>query len=127
MATRDLRINMRFDTQGEGKLSDIEKKISSLGTRMQEMGQRMGAVGRDLSTKVTAPIVGLGGAAVATVSRFDDSMSKVSALTGAVGEDFENLRGLAQDLGSTTAHSASSAADAMGLNNNSPAAGKLAA
>ena len=62
---------------------------------------------------MTVPILGLGTAAVKTTADFDASMSKVSAVSGATGEDLEALRAKAREMGSQTKFSASEAADAM--------------
>ena len=62
---------------------------------------------------MTVPIFGLGTAAVKTTADFDASMSKVSAVSGATGEDLEALRAKAREMGSQTKFSASEAADAM--------------
>lgn len=45
---------------------------------------------------------------------FESSMSKVSALSGATGEDLEALEAKARELGASTTFSASEAADALG-------------
>ena len=45
---------------------------------------------------------------------FETSMSKVSALSGATGEDLEALEAKARELGASTTFSASEAADALG-------------
>ena len=92
----------------------FEQKMSSAEGKFKGVEKRMGAVGKTMMTRVTAPIVGAGTAAVMTVANFDDSMSKVQAISGATGDDLDSLRGQAKELGSTTAHSASEAADAMG-------------
>lgn len=47
-------------------------------------------------------------------SKFEASMSKVKALSGAGGEEFEALSTKAQELGSSTQYSASEVADAFG-------------
>ena len=44
---------------------------------------------------------------------FEQSMANVKAITGATGEDFESLKKLAQDMGATTAHSATAAAEGI--------------
>jgi len=94
-------------TQFSNKLNQAKSGLSSAGKRME-------GIGKSMTAKVTAPIVGVGAAAVHTVMGFDDSMSKVKAISGATGKEFEQLREQAKDLGSTTAFSASEAADAMG-------------
>ncbi len=69
------------------------------------------------STAVTAAVGGIKDAASAVVeigSAFESSMSKVSALSGATGDDLAALESKARELGSTTTFSASQAADALG-------------
>ncbi len=69
------------------------------------------------STAVTAAVGGIKDAASAVVeigSAFESSMSKVSALSGATGDDLAALESKARELGSSTTFSASQAADALG-------------
>ena len=69
------------------------------------------------STAVTAAVGGIKQAASAVVeigSAFETSMSKVSALSGATGDDLAALESKARELGSSTTFSASQAADALG-------------
>ena len=66
---------------------------------------------------MTAAVGGIRDAASAVVeigSAFESSMSKVSALSGATGDDLAALEAKARELGSTTTFSASQAADALG-------------
>ena len=62
---------------------------------------------------VTAAVTGLGTAAVKTAADFDSEMSKVSAISGAIGDDFDQLRAKAREMGAKTKFSASEAASAM--------------
>lgn len=98
-----------------GDLKDFEKKFGQLGRDLDQMGKKMTQTGKDLTKSVTLPIVAIGTAAVKTVADFDDSMSKVAAISGATGQELDDLRGLAKQLGADTAFSASQAADAMGF------------
>lgn len=86
--------------QEMSNLLNVSKKMTSMGTNMT-MG-------------VTAPLVGMGAMAVKTFAGFDDSMRNVQAVSGATGEEFQQLTQLAKDLGASTAWSASQSADAMG-------------
>lgn len=108
----------------EQKLKSLEaearKSASVLGSQMQAAGQKIQGigksianVGRNLSMYVTAPIAGIGAAAVKTTADFDSSMSKVMAVSGATGDDFQKLRDKAREMGATTKFSASDAADAL--------------
>src|SRR5699024_1889384 len=62
---------------------------------------------------ITAPLVGFAGLAVKTGMDFDDSMSKVAAISGATGDDLEALRQKAKDMGETTKFSAGESASAL--------------
>ncbi len=48
-----------------------------------------------------------------TAADFDSEMSKVSAISGATGDDFDQLRAKAREMGAKTKFSASEAASAM--------------
>ena len=88
-------------------------KIDSVGKTLENVGGKMTSVGSTLTRTVTAPIVALGTAAVKTTADFDASMSKVAAVSGATGKDFDSLREKAREMGAKTKFSASEAADAM--------------
>ncbi|MDB2049345.1 phage tail tape measure protein [Clostridium perfringens] len=62
---------------------------------------------------VTTPLVAVAGAATKVGVEFDRTMSKVSAITGATGEDFDSLRAKAMELGNTTKYSSTEIAEAM--------------
>lgn len=62
---------------------------------------------------VTGVVTGLGTAAVKTAADFDSAMSKVAAVSGATGSDFDSLRDKAREMGAKTKFSATEAADAM--------------
>lgn len=70
-------------------------------------------MGSTLTKTVTAPIVGLGTAAVKTAADFDAQMSKVSAISGATGQDLQDLRDKAREMGAKTKFSASEAGAAF--------------
>lgn len=93
--------------------SATEKTSGNMMENFTKVGNNMKDMGKNMSKWVTTPLVGIGTASIMTVSKFDDSMSQVRAISGATGEEFEQLRSLAMELGATTAHSASDAADGM--------------
>lgn len=94
-------------------MTNGSKGAIKLGKDIEKAGKSITNVGSKLTTTLTLPIVGLAGASVKTAAEFEASMSNVKAITGATGEDFEKLTTLAQDLGKTTAWSASEVAEAM--------------
>ena len=95
-----------------GKANTTLQQISAAGDKFQEVGQKIEGVGKKL-LPVTAAVTGIGAAAVKTTADFDESMSNVSAISGATGEDFNRLREKAREMGAETKFSASEAADAM--------------
>jgi len=82
---------------------------------MTGFGKSMTTAGKTMTTRMTMPIVLMGGAILKVAADFEKSMNRVAALSGATGEDFDKLRKQAKQLGITTEFSASQAADAMGF------------
>ena len=87
-------------------------KIDEAGEKLQDIGSSVENVGKKF-LPVTAAVTGLGTAAVKTAADFDSEMSKVSAISGATGDDFDQLRAKAREMGAKTKFSASEAASAM--------------
>lgn len=106
----------------EQKLKDLEaqanqsatalQKIAADGEKLKTMGDNVSSVGQKF-LPVTGAVVGLGTAAVKTAADFDSAMSKVAAVSGATGSDFDALRDKAREMGAKTKFSASEAAEAM--------------
>lgn len=86
--------------------------ISVAGEKMQVTGQKITSAGQKMMP-VTAAITGLGVAAVKMSSDFDTAMSQVQAVSGATGNEFEQLREKAREMGAKTKFSATDAAEAM--------------
>ncbi|MCI5680179.1 MAG: phage tail tape measure protein [Bacteroidales bacterium] len=88
------------------------QQIASVGGKMQEVGGKIEDAGKKM-LPVTGAATGLAAAAVKTASDFDSSMSQVAAVSGAAGDELDQLREKAREMGSKTKFSASEAADAM--------------
>ena len=94
-------------------LQIVGNKMQEVGSKLQSVGDGMKAVGSTMTTKVTAPIVAGLGSAIKVTMDFDASMSKVAAVSGATGKDFDALRDKAIEMGDKTKFSASESAEAM--------------
>ncbi|MEB1809024.1 MAG: phage tail tape measure protein [Bacillaceae bacterium] len=94
-------------------LSSFERQMKKATRDIQTVSKTLGDMGKSLTTKVTLPIVGIGAAAVKVGMDFETGMSKVAAITGATGEDFDRLKDTAKELGSSTMFSAKQSAEAM--------------
>lgn len=89
------------------------QQIKAVGEKMKTIGSNIADVGKNLTTKVTAPIVAGFGAAIKVTADFDAQMSKVAAISGASGESLDSLRDKAREMGATTKFSAQEAGEAM--------------
>lgn len=127
-AARNLQTQIDLDTvalrelEGQAKqaasvigsqMQAAGQKITELGNKIREAGDKMAAVGQSLTTKLTMPIVGAFGAAVKTTMDFDSQMSKVQAISGATGQEFQQLRDKAREMGEDTKFSATEAGQAF--------------
>lgn len=95
------------------KLQIVGQRFKEVGDKMQKVGQKMNSIGSTMTRTITAPLLAVGTLMIKTTADFDASMSKVAAVSGATGQQFDALRQKARDLGATTKFSASEAADAM--------------
>lgn len=106
--------------QQEAELERLNNKMLQSGKRMQELGKKIQSVGQSMSKigssatrYITLPLLAAGTAAAKITGDFDASMSKVQALSGATGKEFDSLREKARALGADTKFSASESADAL--------------
>ncbi len=103
MADGKIVIDTDLDSSG------IEKGLKSLGS-ITVKGLKAA------TTAIAGTATAMGGIAAAAVkvgSDFEAQMSRVKAISGATGEEFEQLRNQAIELGADTAFSASEAAHGM--------------
>ncbi|MBF4500237.1 phage tail tape measure protein [Savagea sp. SN6] len=89
------------------------EKMAESGKKVKEFGQGMQSVGKELSMKVTAPLVALGGVATKIGMDFKAGLSEVQAISGATASEMAQLEVKARELGSSTKFSASEVTDAF--------------
>lgn len=131
--TIDAKLNEKGVVTGAKKikvsLEEIKKADSSLDWKGVEAGEGAAKKSGDGFTVLKGILANLATAGIAVAAgavkdfcgqvveigkTFESSMSKVSALSGATGEDLATLEAKARELGATTTFSASQAADALG-------------
>lgn len=95
------------------ELQAFKNSASSMGDKVTALGSAMTKAGSTMTKSVTLPLVGLGTAAVATTTKFESAMSKVSAISGATGDDLATLTDKAKEMGAKTKFSASESAEAF--------------
>ena len=98
--------------KAEVDLNNLQKQLESLpnaiqlvGSKMSEAGQKIKGVGdgikgfgEGLTKKVTAPIVGIGAAAIAAFNEVDGGLDTIIVKTGASGEALDAMKKSMEDL-----------------------------
>ena len=96
-------------------MKKMGREIQNTGKQIQNAGKAISSVGSTMTKAVTLPIVGVATAAVKTAADFEQSMSQVAATMGKTKDDVKGLSELAQQMGATTAFSASEAAEGINI------------
>ena len=92
--------------------ADSFERLSQTGEKLKNIGAAVEGVGQKIMP-VSNAVINLGTEAVRTAADFDSAMGKVSAVSGAAGDDLEKLSDKAREMGENTKFSASEAAEAM--------------
>lgn len=74
------------------------QKFKAVADVVGKIGEKIGNVGKAMTAKVTAPIVGVGAASVAAFKEVDAGLDIVVKKTGATGEAFESMKGIVESL-----------------------------
>lgn len=61
-------------------ISDLQKQLGDAKKKFSKLGTDLGGIGRSLSTKLTMPILALGGAAIKMGSDLEESLNKVGVV-----------------------------------------------
>ena len=91
MAEQNLKINITGDS------SKLKNALSSASSKLSSFGSKMQSVGKSLSTRLTLPLVAVGGAATKMAFDFDKSMTSIQALVDvAFGESKQEVKDFAK-------------------------------
>lgn len=96
--------------------SELEGGINKAKGLASGIGGAVGAGMKAVGTAIAGATAAIGGFAASSVkvgATFDSSMSQVAATMGVTVDEISDLRQFAQDMGATTAFSATQAADAL--------------
>ena len=100
-------------SEAQQGLKSFNDKTATSADKFTAMGKSLTSVGKNLTLGVTAPLAGLGAAAVKTAADFEAAMSNLEAISGATAEEMDLLNKKAQEMGAKTKFSASEAAQAL--------------
>ena len=101
----------RLEEQAQ-QTNNSMQTISQVGESFQAVGGKITAAGQALMP-LSLAAAGVGAAAIKITADFDEAMSKVSAISGATGDDFDKLRAKAREMGAETKFSATESAQAF--------------
>lgn len=102
-----LTLNFRVDQKS------LQSGLSKAQSSMDRVGRGMQKTGGNMSRYITAPILGIGAAAIGTAGSYEQSMNEVQAISGATGSTMDEMRAKARELGKGTRYSASEAGQGM--------------
>jgi TP901 family phage tail tape measure protein len=92
---------------------DFEGSIGRVQQQAESLSKRMGSMGAAMSLGITAPLMGVAGAALKSAGDFEASMNVLQSVSGATAGDMAALQQQALELGASTSFSAGEAAEAM--------------
>ena len=90
------------------------QKLQAVGASMKELGGKIQNVGKELTTKVTAPIMAIGTASLMAFKEVDSAFDIVVSKTGATGDALAEMKQQVTDIAETMPTSFEDAATAIG-------------
>jgi len=109
-----LRVDLNLGTAGWKKgLADAQADAQGAAAKFKSVGGTITSIGAGLTAGITAPLVGIGAAAIKTAANYEAAMIKVKIATQATSDQMKSMNDLALELGKSTVFSASEAAGAM--------------
>lgn len=107
--------------QLQARLDALPNSIQVVGNEMKAAGDKIKGVGdsvkgfgEDMTKKVTAPIVGVGAAAIAAFNEVDSGLDTIITKTGASGEALDSMQKSMEDVATSIPTSFEDAGTAVG-------------
>ena len=115
MSSSDILVTLKADMSDlQNSFKSLQDNLTGSTNKTTGLGKVLGGFGKVAGIAMIAKqVFDLGVDVVNTGKEFEESMSKVQAISGATGAEFSKLEGLARDLGATTLFSASEASQGM--------------
>ncbi|MGG0619223.1 phage tail tape measure protein [Bacillus altitudinis] len=99
-------------SQFSSSVSQAQAQMQQMGNSAQSLSKQMGLVQTAALAVGGAVVAGIG-VSVKTAADFEQAMSKVQSISGATGQDFQDLQNIAMKLGETTKFTATEAAQGL--------------
>lgn len=94
--------------------SVLGQQLQEAGKSVKETGDKIKGFGDSMTKNVTAPIVGVGAAAMAGWAQIDEGLDIVTKKTGATGDAMTEFEGIVKNIGKTIPTSFAAAGEAVG-------------
>lgn len=101
-------------TSGPSGLGALGQALQEAGGKLEEIGGKVTKVGEGLTKTVTAPIVGVGAAALKAFSEVDKGADAIVRKTGATGEQFKAMQTSMENLATSMPTTFEAAGNAIG-------------
>lgn len=99
-------------SQFSAGVSQAENQMQQMGNSAKSLSTQMGLIQTAALAVGGAVVAGIG-VSVKTAGDFEQAMAKVKSISGATGQDFQDLQNVALKLGETTKFTATEAADGL--------------
>lgn len=120
MADGRITIDTKVDDSG------AKKGLSNLENTLKDTAKKAERVGRNLTKYVTAPILALGGIALAAANDIDSAYKDIQIGTGATGDELDDLKDSFDEVFTNVPNSADEVAGSLaGLNTMTGATGEV--
>lgn len=113
-AARQAAQAQRDLAQAQAQLDTANSNLNVSSAQLKQNFSELTDAATRLAAAAGAALTAAAGYVVNVGQKFEASMSKVQALSGATGEDFDKLSAAAKEMGASTSKTASQAADALG-------------
>jgi len=107
--------------KAEQELKNLEKRLDDVNNKWKQAGEAVGAfgkktteIGKSLSMKVTAPIMGIAAASQLAWKEVDDALDTIVTKTGATGEAMKDFEGSFKNVAKTMPVDMQTVGDAIG-------------
>lgn len=99
-------------SQFSSSVSQAQAQMQQMGNSAQSLSKQMGLIQTAALAVGGAVVAGIG-VSVKTAGDFEQAMAKVKSISGATGQDFQDLQNVALKLGETTKFTATEAAQGL--------------
>lgn len=87
-----------FGSVGAQQIKAVGAAVKAAGEKIKEVGGKIQAVGKEITTKVTVPLVAIGGASIKAFTDVDKGLDTIIQKTGATGEAAEEMKGIMEGI-----------------------------